>query len=84
MALPHKPGPAQVFNPTGDVDEFPKLPQQVKDRFPEMVQWETVATTWWMNFKTIYQRDRSQLQATLTSMSAQISDLQARVTKLGG
>lgn len=64
MALTQKPGPAQSIALVGQLPEFPfRLPDEVKDRFPEMQQWETSAGDWWNRLSDLLQRDRSNIQS---------------------
>lgn len=84
MALTKKSGPAQAVNLVGDFQNPPPIPQTVLDRFPEMIVYQKSLTEWWINAKTLLQRDLGQIQATFTAQQAAIADLQARVTKLGG
>lgn len=84
MPLIQKRGPAQAVNLAGDINNPPTIPQTLKDRYPEMEQWDASHVRWWVEFKTKYQRDSAQIQSTLTALQAAITALDVRVTKLGG
>jgi hypothetical protein len=51
MAAPTPSSQTRISQPTGNaaqiyIQEMPKLPQDVKDRFPSMAAWEVAMKEW--------------------------------------
>lgn len=50
--------------------EMPKLPETVRQRFPEVVAWEESLATWWLDVRTVMARRDDELQKILTGKEA--------------
>jgi hypothetical protein len=86
MALPHKPAPTPAVSLVGQVPPLPVLPQEVLDRFPSLVEWQSEFKSWWDNFSEMWTRDRqsitTQFTADESAASSNLASLQKQIDAL--
>lgn len=59
-------GPVEILS-SDFPQEMPKLPETVRERFPEIAGWEEALSRWWMDVRTVMARRDDQLQSILTA-----------------
>lgn len=87
MAFERKAGPAQSVMIVGAVpNPPPKIPDDMKKRFPVWDQYQQAMETWWSQFSGLLQRDLEQIKTQFTAdeskATTDLAALQASITNL--
>lgn len=78
MALTRKPGAQSVVSPSIDLpDDMPRLPEDVRKRFPSLEKYEADMVRWWYDVRKALQRQQAANAELLTELKARIDSLNA-------
>jgi hypothetical protein len=58
MSLTRKSAPPDQ-GPVDLPDRLPRIPDEVKSRFPSMADWESELDNWWLSVRTALRRSNS-------------------------
>lgn len=71
MNLTRKTSPPSRADVTGDLPtEFPALPQEVRDRFPALADYEDRVKRWWFDTQTVLARRQQSLEDRIAKLEA--------------
>ncbi len=73
MGLTRKASPAAALNPATYELDIPKLPDEVRERFPPMAQWQEQWERWWFQLRDQLRQEHEAMEAEIRILNDRLS-----------